>query len=220
MKRSHLILIILVASLPLGRLAYLKIRDLRFPPATASVELLVEQWQVRPTRKEGLLEGVPPHRSWMENKIEKALSDTSLHMALSKIDPRAPITPEQIATIRKAVEVTPRRGTDFIEFTARHRDRQQAILMANAVAQAFLDREKDDARKFNETVIRALDDELTYHTAKVTKAEKLRLSNPNEGLAKLHEARAALLEIQKLQRQDRLAISQATPRVGILHPAK
>jgi len=63
--------------------------------------------------------------------------------------------------------ITPRRGTDFIEITVKHKSKPLAILVANTIAQTSVEHSQQISRNRAERALEALDDEITAQSVLV-----------------------------------------------------
>jgi len=71
----------------------------------------------------------------MPNELDAAVSDEILR-------PVSQQTGETLFFLQKSIKVTPVRGTDYIKFTAHHEDRSAAVLIANTMAEIYVNKKK------------------------------------------------------------------------------
>ena len=91
---------------------------------------------------------------------EEILSTDTLSSAIKFLKFGLPGTEEEIASFKSQLEVSQAEGPEFIEITAKNSSQDQAIQMANAVVDAYLDRQTDVAREHTEKAINSLDEEI------------------------------------------------------------
>ncbi len=82
-----------------------------------------------------------------------------------------PPNEDEIASLKNQLTVSPVRGTDFIEITAKHPSQKQAVLIANAVAQAYLTRSAEIERHRTDRALEALDEEIQEQVKLVEKCQ-------------------------------------------------
>lgn len=74
-----------------------------------------------------------------------------------------PAKEEDIRFLKTQLEVSPVRGTDFINITAKHQSQEQAILIANAIANAYLTRQVEIQREQVNHALESFDEEIVDH---------------------------------------------------------
>ena len=67
---------------------------------------------------------------------------------------------EDIVALKNQLTVTPVRGTDFLEITAKHPSQKQATFIANAVAEAFISQRIERQQHRKDQALEALDEEI------------------------------------------------------------
>jgi len=159
--KLSLLAVILLAS-AIGIPWYL---DARIPRATAVVQVHSD---IIP----------PPSKTFSRgrdgNFFETIVSGETLKRALKNLRSdnaeKKALTDGVIESLREKISAKPRRGTDFIEITAKHESKDEAIRIANAVAQAFLQRQNDIDRDRAKRALAALDEELEAQEVLVKKS--------------------------------------------------
>jgi len=90
----------------------------------------------------------------MESPTEKFLSHKALLTVTQRIG--LEMSEKDLQLLKKNTTVTPRRGTDYIDITVKHSPREEAIRIANAIAEVGVERaantEKNRAKRFLETL--------------------------------------------------------------------
>lgn len=124
-------------------------QDLRLPRATATL-------QFHPP--DSLLPS--GHGSEFTNPYEEVLNPKTLNAAVKRLNFGIPATEGEIETLQAQLKVTPVRGTDFINITAKHKSLQEAIRIANTVADAYLDQQTEIRRQHINEALEALNQEL------------------------------------------------------------
>ena len=71
-----------------------------------------------------------------------------------------PAEEDDINLLKTQLEVSPERGTEFLNITAKHQSQEQAILIANAVAEAYTSRQVVIERERTNQAIKILDEEI------------------------------------------------------------
>ena len=75
----------------------------------------------------------------MESPTEKFLSHKALLTVTQRIG--LEMSEKDLQLLKKNTTVTPRRGTDYIDITVKHSPREEAIRLANAIAEVGVERE-------------------------------------------------------------------------------
>ncbi|MGJ8695705.1 MAG: hypothetical protein ACSHYF_05260 [Verrucomicrobiaceae bacterium] len=120
-----------------------------------------------------------PGRGYMESEFETPASEENLRYVIEDIslDQGWNLSPEEtLAQLKLQVIAKPRRGTDFIEIIAKSHDEQEAKLLADAVAEAFISRKNSIEQDRAEMALEALDEELSKQEELVESAKKELLS--------------------------------------------
>jgi|GEM_PF-3066341 len=102
-------------------------------------------------------------RNYMENEFETIVAPETLVHAASQIDlaTRWEMESDDVVDVLAGiVETNPRRGTDFIEIEVRHANQEDAKDIAEAIADAYINRRKDSELKRAKDALETLDDEL------------------------------------------------------------
>jgi len=89
----------------------------------------------------------------MPNEFETAVSDEVLNPISLQIG-------ENLTSLKKLIKVTSVRETDCIRITARHENRQSAIIIANAVAEGYVEYKKKHHHLRSQKALEALVKEL------------------------------------------------------------
>jgi len=96
----------------------------------------------------------------MESEFETPLSAEVLERAAKEIISISPNNEKDVQDLTVISSATPRRGTDFIEITVKHKDRVFAVLTANALAEAYVNRRTENEQQQAEQALEALDEEI------------------------------------------------------------
>jgi len=102
-------------------------------------------------------------RNYMENEFETIVAPETLGQAADQIDlpTRWEMGQEDVVDVLKGiVDTQPRRGTDFIEITVRHAKQEDAKDIAEAIANAYIDRRNNHELKRAKKALEVLDAEL------------------------------------------------------------
>ena len=95
----------------------------------------------------------------MESPTEKFLSHKALLTVTQRIG--LEMSEKDLQLLKKNTTATPRRGTDYIDITVKHSPREEAIRLANAIAEVGVEREAATEKKRAERALEALDKEIT-----------------------------------------------------------
>jgi hypothetical protein len=98
------------------------------------------------------------------NHFEETLSPETLSSAIQILNLGLPATEEEIAFLKTQLKISPVRGSNFIEVIAKYQSQEQATLIANAVAEAYVTRQEKTERLRADRAIKALDEEIQTHT--------------------------------------------------------
>lgn len=139
-----LIFAVVLSTICVATLFYL---DWRIPRATATL-------QVHPSLIPASANG-RMYSGYMESEFETALSDETLTIASHSLG----LTEAAIPNLKKQLTVTPIRGSDFIKITAKDKLPKQAAKIANAVAEAYVQRRSAVSTARAKKAIEALDHE-------------------------------------------------------------
>jgi len=74
---------------------------------------------------------------------------------------------ENVRLLKKITTITPHEGTDFIDIIVKHSPREEAIRLANAIAQVGVERGATIQKNRAQRAIDALDEELTNQRMEV-----------------------------------------------------
>lgn len=140
-------LIIGIASLLIAGIAVIYYLDARIPRATTIL-------QVHPSTIAHSTSGVMT-RGYMESEFETIASEETLAMAAESLN----LNYEEFSTLKGKVTSEPLRGSDFIKITVKHQNADQAIKIANAIAEAYAQRRKKSEESRAAAAIEALDNE-------------------------------------------------------------
>ena len=139
--------------------------------STSVVQVHPSTIAVTPFRtSSGVNPGAQPTRRYMENEFETIVAPETLKMAAQEANLPARWEMELetvVTTLKSIVETEPRMGTDFIEITVRHAKPEDAKLIADKVAQAYIVRRKESEEKRAKDALNALDGELTAQSDRV-----------------------------------------------------
>ena len=114
-------------------------------------------------------------RSYMENEFETIVAPETLVRAARQIDlaTRWEMEEEEVVGVLKGiVETQPRRGTDFIEIEVRHANQEDAKDIAEAIAEAYINRRKTSELDRAQEALSTLDVELQKQGDQVTNKRK------------------------------------------------
>lgn len=125
--------------------------DSRIPRATATVQVHPEMITRNPNRKTS---------SYMEHEYEIILAQETKRLAATLLGIEKNQQTEAIQLMDKNITTAPVRGTDFITITAKYHDPQQAVKIANAIAEAYAQRRALAESNRAKTALEALDNEL------------------------------------------------------------
>ncbi|MGJ8695441.1 MAG: GumC family protein [Verrucomicrobiaceae bacterium] len=105
-------------------------------------------------------------RHYMENEFESIIAPQTLSEAAVAIDleSRWDLDLEgSVDVLKKIVQAVPRRGTDFIEISVRHANSEDAKDIAEAIADAYINRRNRTEHNRAKEALDALDEELQRH---------------------------------------------------------
>lgn len=183
--------------------------DARIPRATAIL-------QVHPAiHPPSLPRIVTSH--YMECEFETIASAQTLASAAESLD----LSPEEKRTLKEKITTEPIRGTDFIKIRVEHQDADQAIKIANAVAEAYVKRRAETEESRAARSMEALDNELVMQEEVIQKnlnevqsiveiydieSEQAR-EHYEQSLAMLHEMRIKQQEARDLLKEPRKPVT-------------
>ncbi len=136
------------ASLLIAGIAVAYYLDARIPRATAIL-------QVHPSPIISSTSGMMM-QGYMESEFETITSPETLANAAETLN----LTSDETASLREKVTTEPMRGTDFIKITVKHEDADRAIKIANAVAEAYVQRRAKTEESRAVRALESLDNEL------------------------------------------------------------
>ena len=145
------------ASLLIAGFALAYYLDSRIPRATAIL-------QVHPSTIMSSTSGMMM-QGYMESEFETITSPETLANAAETLN----LTSEETASLREKVTTEPMRGTDFIKITVKHEDADRAIKIANAVAEAYVQRRAKTEESRAARALEVLDNELVAQDELVQK---------------------------------------------------
>lgn len=194
--------------------------DWRIPRATATV-------QVHPTLSPFSGAGLRP-RPYMESQYETAISNETLVIATQLLGIQENHQRAALLLMKKNVEEKPVRGTDFIAITAKYPDHDEAVRVANAVAEAYLQRRTSVENSRTNTALKALDDEVDRQQNEVTVYQNdLKVSGPGQDPIShalkqetYEQARALLREMKIKQKEVRVLLKMPHQPITIHQRAK
>ena len=79
---------------------------------------------------------------------------------------------EAVTLLKKITTVTPRKGTDFVDITVKHSPKDQAIRIANAIAQVGVERGSAIQKSRSKRIDEALDEELINQEKRIAAHRK------------------------------------------------
>lgn len=145
------------ASLLIAGIAVAYYLDARIPRATAIL-------QVHPSTIMSSTSGMMM-QGYMESEFETITSPETLANAAETLN----LTSEETASLREKVTTEPMPGTDFIKITVKHEDADRAIKIANAVAEAYVQRRAKTEESRAARALEVLDNELVAQDELVQK---------------------------------------------------
>jgi uncharacterized protein involved in exopolysaccharide biosynthesis len=152
-------LILGIASFLITGIAVIYYLDARIPRATAIL-------QVHPSPFPRPLSGITTrHTHYMESEFDIILSQQTLETAAEALD----LSPEETTRLKDKITTEPMRGSDFIKITVKHQNADQAIKIANAIAEAYAQRRKESEESRADAAIEALDNEILSQNELVQK---------------------------------------------------
>jgi uncharacterized protein involved in exopolysaccharide biosynthesis len=115
-------------------------------------------------------------KDYMESEFEQIVAPDTLRDALRRLQPEdakdQAISDEAVAELCKKISAKPRRGTDFILISAQADTKEEARLLSNAVAEAYIERRKKEEVARAQRALKALDDELVAQSEIVQESRK------------------------------------------------
>lgn len=173
------------------------------PVYEARVELLIEKSKLNLDVADLLNPLSSGARNDLENRIEVIYSDPVLQRALDRLSQdAAPLTQvPSLKELRQQLIVRPVRNTDLIEIYARAHTPTEAKLVANTVAQAYLDQDKQMTKETISNVKTFLESQLDKTKARLESSESTAVQFQKlSGLieAAPEDATKNLIELQKL----------------------
>ena len=155
---KFLILIAAVIALYFATLFY---QDSQIPCATATVQLHPEY--ITPPKFIPFVDsnGATQYmsRSYYEYPFQMLTSAETLKLASQNFNLQMPLD-ETITYLKEVVTVEQLEGTNFIDITVKHAPKDQAIRIANAIAEAGAERQKSTEDNEAKRTLEALDEEL------------------------------------------------------------
>ena len=123
---------------------------------------------------------------------------------------------DNITLLKKITTATLRKGTDFIDITVKHTPAEEAIRIANAIAEAGAERKAQSEKNRTKRAFEALDEELTTQQEKITALQSLINQNgpPSSHENETLEKETAFLSEMKTKQQETRDFLK-TPRIPI-----
>jgi capsular polysaccharide biosynthesis protein len=171
MKRPLLIIGTLLALALITIPAVFFYLDWRIPRATATVQIHPSIIAISHGKNS---DGTPHNmtRWFIESPTEKFLSAETLKLVIQKTD-LFPNLDQGIRYLKKVTTAVPRKGTDFIDITVKHQPKEQAILLANTIAQVAAEHQKETEINRAGRALEALDEELDHQEILVADHRKV-----------------------------------------------
>ena len=198
MRSKPLIFALIVIVLGLLAISIPYYLDARIPRATAVI-------QVHPLTLMA--------RSYMESEFESPLSPEVLESAAQEIISISPDNEANLQNLKAISSVTPRRGTDFIEITVKHQDREFAVLTANTLAKTYAKRRTEGEQQRAAAAFEALDEELQLQAEMVSGFEA-------EMMEDYEQSRDMLREMKVKQQEARIRLKMPKTPITIHQRAK
>jgi len=129
--------------------------DFRIPRATAIIQVHPSLISTSQHSQSGIIS-----RKYMESEFETPLSQETLTQAAIALGISEDKREEALLSMKKNVTASPLRGADFIKITAKDEDQKQAARVANAIAEAYMQRRLESEISRAKGALEALDNEL------------------------------------------------------------
>ncbi|MFT6239312.1 MAG: hypothetical protein ACJAQT_001391 [Akkermansiaceae bacterium] len=107
--------------------------------------------------------------NYVEIEFEAIVAPETLKLAAQALKIDLKKNKNAIADLKSKIRTAPVRGTDFVEIIAHHTDKKEATRIANAVANAYLERRTAIEAARTKKALAALDDELIKQSDLVQK---------------------------------------------------
>lgn len=98
--------------------------------------------------------------NYMESEYDISISEEALTIAANALSIDTDQKSAALTLLKKRVKARPIRGTDYIEITAKDKDPAQAVKIANAVAEAYVQQRAALENSRAQRTLKALDEEL------------------------------------------------------------
>jgi capsular exopolysaccharide synthesis family protein len=191
------------------------------PIFEARVELLVEKSKLNMDVADLLNPLSSGARNEIENRIEVIYSDPVLQRALDRLSPDAVLLSEMLDLneLRQHLIVRPIRNTDLIEIYARAHSPTEAKLIANTVAQAYLDQDREMTKETISNVKNFLEVQLDKTKTRLESSESTAVQFQKlTGLIETtpEDASKNLIELQKFHTLAQIELKDKQGALGAL----
>lgn len=132
--------------------------------STTVVQIHPSMITITPSRSNGA--GILMNTNYMENEFAMILDEITVSKMIEETGINAQwnlSTEEAIKRVQKMTETEPRRGTDFIAISARSVDPEEAKIVSQGGADAYIARRSDTEKKRAAKALKTLDEELQKH---------------------------------------------------------
>lgn len=116
--------------------------------------------------------GNQPTVGYLQRQLQSIASTETLTLAAKALENDFASLAESVEFLRKNITLSPRRGTDFIEITARHPQRAAAAKIANALADAHLHRRNNENKKRRQDELISINEEFAKQDALVARTRE------------------------------------------------